>query len=74
MSKTQLPESLIEEVILLETIAVLSEQGAIPKYEPTIQEKIDLLKEGIELDESVGALIKTMGLYQGGKLLSKGAK
>ena len=71
MSKTQLPEDLIEEVILLETIAVLSEQGAIPKYEPAIQEKIDLLKEGIELDEGASTLIKTMGLYQGGKLATK---
>ena len=77
MSKALLTESQIEEIIFLETLSALRDAGQLPKHSPEIQEKVDLLKEGGNLDEALGlgsAALKGLGsaVSGGANLLRKG--
>ena len=74
MSKTLLTESQIEEIIFLETLSALRDAGQLPKHSPEIQEKVDLLKEGGNLDEVLGTVAKGLGsaVSGGASILRKG--
>ena len=43
MNKTTLTESMIEEIIMLETLAAMKDRGLLPEYNTKMKEKVDLL-------------------------------
>ena len=58
MNKTTLTESMIEEIIMLETLAAMKDRGLLPEYNTKMKEKVDLLKEGDDLNEVLSTLLK----------------